>query len=585
MNARRATMPLIDPLLSLAFTIQANKGVYALLLGSGVSRAAGIPTGWEVVLDLISRLAKLEGVDPGPDLEGWYTTRYGESPDYAKLLEALAKSPAERARLLRSYFEPTEEERERGLKLPTEAHRAIAELVGHGYIRVIVTTNFDRLIEKGLEGAGITSTVISTADAAQGALPLAHMGCCVVKVHGDYLDTRIKNMPEELATLDEPVSHLLDRIFDEYGLIICGWSGDWDIGLRAAIERCQSRRFTTYWASKGEPGEAAARLIGHRRAEIVPITGADLFFRSLAEKTSALGEVGQVHPATPKVMAELVKRYVVDERHQIRLHDLVMEEAHGIYARLKDPSPRQPAESVKVAFIEDTQFLEGLTETLCAGLIEGCYWGGQGHEGIWVKCIEDVANAAEGQAGGRWGRLGLYPALILLYTSGVASVAAGNYRTLNALFTRPMIRVGGDESPPILCLYPGRIMSREEGRELPGMERRYTPLNDHLFAILRDRFLRHLFDDRGYEDCFDRFECLLALIHAKVSSEHWFPMGRFGWKYRSGGKGPFARLEAEYLKERNEWPPVKAGLFDMSQGLVDGAFSKVRGVLDTLPWY
>jgi hypothetical protein len=31
-------------------SIYSNKGVFALLLGSGISRSAGIPTGWEVVL-------------------------------------------------------------------------------------------------------------------------------------------------------------------------------------------------------------------------------------------------------------------------------------------------------------------------------------------------------------------------------------------------------------------------------------------------------------------------------------------------------------------------------------------------------
>ena len=35
------TMP-IDPIISLAFAMQSNKGVYALLLGSGVSRSAGV---------------------------------------------------------------------------------------------------------------------------------------------------------------------------------------------------------------------------------------------------------------------------------------------------------------------------------------------------------------------------------------------------------------------------------------------------------------------------------------------------------------------------------------------------------------
>jgi hypothetical protein len=36
---------IVDPYTSLAFSVYGNKGVYALLLGSGVSRAAGVPTG------------------------------------------------------------------------------------------------------------------------------------------------------------------------------------------------------------------------------------------------------------------------------------------------------------------------------------------------------------------------------------------------------------------------------------------------------------------------------------------------------------------------------------------------------------
>jgi hypothetical protein len=42
-----------DPLIQLAFSLYENKGVFAVLLGSGLSRAAEIPTGWEITLDLI----------------------------------------------------------------------------------------------------------------------------------------------------------------------------------------------------------------------------------------------------------------------------------------------------------------------------------------------------------------------------------------------------------------------------------------------------------------------------------------------------------------------------------------------------
>jgi len=154
----------VEPIISLAFAMQSNKGVYALLLGSGVSRSAGIPTGWEMVLDLIRKMAKLAGADCEPDPPAWYAQEFGEEADYGKLLNEVAKLRSERQGLLRAYFEPTAEDREDGLKLPRDAHRAIAELVQGGYVRVIITTNFDRLIEPALEEIGIIPTVISTAD-------------------------------------------------------------------------------------------------------------------------------------------------------------------------------------------------------------------------------------------------------------------------------------------------------------------------------------------------------------------------------------------------------------------------------------
>jgi len=49
-------------LTSIAFSVYSNKGVYALMLGSGISRSSGIPTGWEIVLDLIRKLAVLNNV-------------------------------------------------------------------------------------------------------------------------------------------------------------------------------------------------------------------------------------------------------------------------------------------------------------------------------------------------------------------------------------------------------------------------------------------------------------------------------------------------------------------------------------------
>jgi hypothetical protein len=89
----------------------------------------------------------------------------------------------------RGYFEPYEENREERRKEITAAHWAIARLSSKGYMRVIVATYFDRLLERASEVEGITPIVIYTPDAAEGTSPLPHSGCTIVKVNGDYLDT------------------------------------------------------------------------------------------------------------------------------------------------------------------------------------------------------------------------------------------------------------------------------------------------------------------------------------------------------------------------------------------------------------
>lgn len=45
-----------------------------------------------------------------------------------------------------------------------------------------------------------------------GALPLIHSRCTVPKVHGDYMDSRLKNTAEELSSYEPQISTLLDRI-------------------------------------------------------------------------------------------------------------------------------------------------------------------------------------------------------------------------------------------------------------------------------------------------------------------------------------------------------------------------------------
>ncbi len=279
-----------EPLLKIALAVYSNPGVYALLLGSGVSKPAQIPLGGEIVLDLIQKVAKMLGEEPAPDPVTWYQNQFGDSPSYPTLMDKLARTPAERMALLRSYFEPTEDERERGIKIPTEAHRAIARLVKLNYIRMILTSNFDRLAEIAIQDEGIVPDVISSEDDLRGAMPYIHSKCYLVKLHGDYRDTRLRNTPAELAEYPQAINHLLDRILDEFGLIIVGWSGEGDAALKEAILRNPNRRFSTFWLSVGGLTDGARQIVQARGADVVPIQSADQFFTELLKKVELLRE-------------------------------------------------------------------------------------------------------------------------------------------------------------------------------------------------------------------------------------------------------------------------------------------------------
>ena len=393
-----ATMA-IDPLLTLAYSVYTNKGVYAVLLGSGVSRDAGIPTGWEITLDLVEKVATLEEASTGGNPEGWYAQRYEKDPDYAELLGAVTKTSAERRELLHSYFVPNEEEREQGLKQPTAAHRAIALLVAKGYIKVILTTNFDRLMEMALRDAGVEPTVISSPDGVAGATPLPHIDCVVVKLHGDYLDQRLKNTEQELSHYDESVDAYLDRILDEFGLIVCGWSAEWDAALRSAIKRCPSRRYSTYWADKDSPTEKAAELMTLRRAELVAITDADSFFEDLAGKIESLEETERLHPLSSKLAVATLKRLMSDPRHRIRLHDFIMDETRRTADVLSGEGFGIQGGFSDQEFARRLRAYESATEILRSLAVYGAYWAEPENFNVWSECLQRTAGTARDGSG------------------------------------------------------------------------------------------------------------------------------------------------------------------------------------------
>ena len=556
---------MISPIESLAFSMHANPGVYAVLTGSGLSRAAKIPTGWEITLDLVCKLAAIRGEHCDPDPEQWYRNTFAKEPDYSDLLDAVCKTPAERQQLLQPYVEPSDEERAEGAKQPTTAHRAIAALAAQGFIRVVVTTNFDRLFETALEAATVTPVVVSTPDQVRGALPLIHTSCYVVKLHGDYLDSRILNTQGELDAYDEDFDRLLHRIFDEFGLIVCGWSAAWDGALRNALFREPSRRFTTYWAARGELEGEAQRLADHRRAEVIAITDADDFFGTVQQHVESLQEFARPHPLSTEAAVASLKRYLPESRHRIRLSDLVdgvveqvFDDTSGGAFPMGAPKPNTESVTARVRRYEAVS-----SRLLALAPIAG-RWSEDDQVSLWQRALNRLGSTR--LAGGKviWLGLRRYPAALLLYALGIGAVEANRLGFLSRLLKAPISEEHREDKAAVEALLPSCLF-REGGqvmRILTGMDRRYAPLNDWMHEALRPHAARVVRDETQYQLTFDRLEILMALAHTHMHSGYasWSALGAFG--YRADNRNRIVTEITESLSSRlDDSPFVRCGIF------------------------
>src|SRR5207245_3728055 len=78
---------------------------------------------------------------------------------------------------------------------------------------------------------------------------------------------------------------------------------------------------------------------------------------------------------------------------------------------------------------------------------------------------------------------------------------------------------------------------------------------------------------------FDRFEILLALCYADAANGSWGPPGRFAWKHSRGhGGDPYRTILIEAGEQRDEWSPVKAGLFKRSSARLLEIAKRIQGV-------
>ena len=290
----------IDPILPLSISIAEGKGTYAFFLGSGISSMAGVPTGTkllELTKEKLYMMDKtLKTIDNAENFQKWLELKDINDIDYSKLLE-MFPSEEDRRIFLEQFFSDVK---------PTESHVTVAKMVEKGLIKVIITTNFDRLMESALDDRKIDYDVVDCSHDLKTLKPREHAKCRILKLHGDYKRLNIKNTEKELEKLEPGIKEEFQTILNNYGIVVAGYRGS-DKGVMSCFRERESK-YTLYWLKHNNLVEDVEGLVKKQNGRIIRINSSDKFFLELSNKIDYYSTYENVE--TPQYLTYMAKEYI-----------------------------------------------------------------------------------------------------------------------------------------------------------------------------------------------------------------------------------------------------------------------------------
>jgi hypothetical protein len=269
---------------------QAASRPFALILGAGASRSAGIP----LVSEMIKALRLLAGAS---------RKQIPETPDsetewswvFRQVLSAVAghRPFADRAR------EFVVECISRAQGEANVSHLLAAALTNGGIFRYIVTTNFDDQalagfwsLPRGHKGLVYTEPHVIYDAAAEPAPNIAPKVPNILKAHGHHTTYGLVILDNDIDALAPPVQRMVQQLpAPEHGFLVVGYSGQWNDGImRALADKTFMNGKAVYWFFTGRR-QPAGPLINAVRAvadvRFIRITDSDNLFLQLWDAVEA----------------------------------------------------------------------------------------------------------------------------------------------------------------------------------------------------------------------------------------------------------------------------------------------------------
>ena len=321
----------MNPIVKMAASALPGEKKYVLFAGAGVSKDAGMPTAWDLMLNTASLLyaAENEEMDPEPgrdQIQAWFLNSVYANMQYAQLMDLIYPHSPDQQEFLKKFL---------GGRELGKAHQGIAELARRGIIRAIVTTNFDHCIEKALEEKGLDTQVISTDEDLEGSEPLIHCRSIrIYKPHGDLGRGNLKNTPSDLEKLSPKMEEELIRVLTEHGVIILGYAGR-DKGIQEILKRRKSTYYPLFWVDPCRPDEEIETILKPTEYTYIPCMGAGQFiddYLKLLERLEGMAPSIGLGPSIYDI------RRVLSSANQ-PVEPLFKEFLKNIYRRLQATKP------------------------------------------------------------------------------------------------------------------------------------------------------------------------------------------------------------------------------------------------------
>ena len=254
---------------------------FCFIIGAGASIQSGIPTGAELVKKWLEELREMyddEELEKWKEEEDIKGLENGEAARYYPQIyeKRFSSDPEEGYFCLEDIIERKE---------PSFGYSVLAKILAETHHNVVITTNFDSLVEDALFIYANKRPLVCGHEALAGFIKPIMRRPLIAKIHRDVL-LAPKSDPQGTHSLAEGWKKSLSNIFKFYTPVIIGYGGNDGslMGFLNELEPINGGMFWCYWRPGGEPEEEILNLVMKHNGYLVPIEGFDELMLLLNDK-------------------------------------------------------------------------------------------------------------------------------------------------------------------------------------------------------------------------------------------------------------------------------------------------------------